>query len=170
MPTALRALLVCCTLLFCSMAGIASADAATPRPLGCALRETIPNLPARTLCEELGRALKRPVFMIDDARRSDSEAVEIMRDDVQWTLVLVRERTVHSWTRVSISDAQSHEADVFARVLRVLLRTSPKQPESCVRVVGKGDRSERNLDVIYPWAELKPCARRSVEVLDPWWK
>lgn len=141
------------------------------RPLACAI-ETPQGRPAPAqLCQQLGKALNRPVRRVQDARKDTrGDAVQIIRDDVQWTVVLLQNGSVRSWTRVSAADAQGQEATFFARALRVLLRTVPKPAETCVRVVPSQNRSARAPDLVYPWAELKPCVRRSIEVVDPWWK
>jgi len=142
-----------------------------PRSLACAVEAPLDKPAPAQVCQQLGKALSRTIHRVEDARKaSHGDAVQIIRDDVQWTVVLLQEGRIRSWTRVSAADAQGHEADYFARALRVLMRTDPKPAETCVRVVPSEDRSARAPDLVYPWAELKPCVRRSIEVVDPWWK
>jgi hypothetical protein len=106
---------------------------------------------------------------VPDARKeAKGDAVQIMHDDVQWTLVVLRNGAVRAWTRVSVSDARGREVTFFARALRSLLQTEPKTPNTCVRLEPKNTRSAA-FDLVYPWAELKPCEPRVVEVPDPWW-
>jgi hypothetical protein len=92
-----------------------------------------------------------------------------LRDDVRWTVVLLQNGSVRSWTRVSVADARGREASFFARAARGLLRAAPKPAETCVRLVPGSENSSRTTDLVYPWAELKPCVRRVVDVVDPWW-
>lgn len=158
-------------LLFSASLGIGALAAAqeAPRPLACAVEGTRELKPAK-LCEQLGQALKRPVKMIDDARKADrGESLQILRDDVRWTLILLQNGSVRSWTRVSVADARGHEASFFARAARSLLRAAPKPAETCVRLEPRTENSSRATDLVYPWAELKPCVRRVVDVVDPWW-
>jgi hypothetical protein len=139
------------------------------KPLACAVEGGRAVKPAK-LCEQLGQALGRPVKLIDDARKAgQGDSLQILRDDVRWTLVLLQNGIVRSWTRVSVADARGHEASFFARAARGLLRAAPKPAEACVRLEPGGENSTRTTDLVYPWAELKPCVRRVVDVVDPWW-
>jgi hypothetical protein len=141
----------------------------TAKPLRCAVESTMRGITPKTLCEQLGQALGRAMPLINDARKdAKGDSVQIMHDDVQWTLVLLRRGAVRSWTRVSASDARGHEVVYFARALRSLLTAEPKSPSACVRLEPKNPLSGA-FDLVYPWAELKPCERRVVEVPDPWW-
>jgi hypothetical protein len=145
------------------------AHAQASKPLGCAVESSMKGLTPKALCNQLGQAIKRPMPLIVDARKEvKGDAVQIMHDDVQWTLVLLRQGTVRSWTRVSVSDARGREVVFFARALRSLLQAEPKSPSACVRLEPKSTRSKA-FDLVYPWAELKPCEPRVVEVPDPWW-
>lgn len=138
-------------------------------PLRCAVENSIPQLPGKALCEQLGQALGRPMPWVADARKDkQGDALQIMRDDVQWTLVLLRKGAVRSWTRVSTEDARGRELAFFSRAVRSLLKTAPKGDAPCVRLDPK-QRSQRAPDLVYPWAELKPCVRQVVDVVDPWW-
>lgn len=142
--------------------------AQNPKALRCAVDSTIRGIKPKTLCDQLGQALGRATQLVADARKeSKGDSVQIMHDDVQWTLVLLRAGAVRSWTRVSVSDAQGHEVTFFARALRSLLQAEPKSPSTCVRLEPKNVRSGA-FDLVYPWEELKPCERRVVEVPDPW--
>jgi hypothetical protein len=150
--------------------GTARAQDAGAAPLRCAIEGTRgQQLPAKALCEQLGQALGRPTPWVEDARKDKrGEALQIVRDDVQWTLVLLRKGAVRAWTRVSIDDARGREAAFFSRAVRSLLKTAPKDNAPCVRLDPK-DRSARSPDLVYPWSELKPCVRQVVDVVDPWW-
>lgn len=143
------------------------AQAQGPKPLRCAVESSPRGLHPKTLCAQLGHALGRTTQLVADARKgSKSDAIQIMHDDVQWTLVLLRGGAVRSWTRVSSADARGREAEFFARAVRSLLKEEPKAPNTCVRLEPK---TARGFDLVYPWAELKPCEPRVVEVPDPWW-
>jgi hypothetical protein len=146
------------------------AAAAGPKALRCAVESSMRGVsPPKALCEQLGQALGRPMPLIPDARKeTKGDAVQIMHDDVQWTLVLLRKGAVRSWTRVSAADARGREVVFFARALRSLLQAEPKAPSPCVRLEPKNPLSGA-FDLVYPWEELKPCERRVVEVPDPWW-
>jgi hypothetical protein len=150
------------------LAALAVAQEA-PKPLACAVEGARELKPAK-LCEQLGQALGRPMKLIDDARKATrGESLQILRDDVRWTVVLLHNGSVRSWTRVSVADARGHEASFFARAARGLLRAAPKAAETCVRLEPSSENSSRSNDLVYPWAELKPCVRRVVDVVDPWW-
>lgn len=177
--SALRARLLA---LFCSRASTAAfavlalfmldpsaSFAQSAKPLRCAVDSSLRGTPPKALCDQLGQALGRPMPLIADARKETKlDAVQILSDDVQWTLVLLRRGTVRSWTRVSAADARGREVVFFARALRSLLQAEPKSPSACVRLEPKNPLSG-SFDLVYPWAELKPCERRIVEVPDPWW-
>jgi hypothetical protein len=138
--------------------------------LRCAVEGNTPKAEAKTLCEQLGQALGRHAQWVEDARHDKSgESLQIVRDDVQWTLVLLRKGAVRSWTRVSVADAKGQELSFFTRAVRSLLKASPKAGAACVRLDPK-QRSSRAPDLVYPWSELKPCVRQVVDVIDPWWK
>jgi hypothetical protein len=167
-PRALRLLLATAALAL--LVGSSSAALAQgPKPLRCAVDSTMRGIIPKALCEQLGQALGRSMPLIADARKeTKADSVQIMHDDVQWTLVLLRRGAVRSWTRVSAADARGHEVAFFARALRSLLSAEPKSPSTCVRLEPKSTRSAA-FDLVYPWAELKPCEPRVVEVPDPWW-
>jgi hypothetical protein len=161
-----------------SMLGLVLALATSPaygqapaaqKVLSCAVEGGRELKPAR-LCEQLGLALGRPVQLIDDARKAThGESIQIMRDDVRWTVVLLQDGAVRSWTRVSVVDARGREASFFARAARGLLRASPKPQDRCVRLEPGSENSSRATDLVYPWEELKPCVRKVADVIDPWW-
>jgi hypothetical protein len=164
---ALPTLLTFCTLILL-VPGEAGAQAKTT-PLRCAVDSTMRGITPKGLCEQIGQSLKRPTQLVPDARKeAKGDAVQIMHDDVQWTLVVLRNGAVRSWTRVSVSDARGREVMFFARALRSLLLAEPKTPNTCVRLEPKKTRSAA-FDLVYPWAELKPCEPRVIEVPDPWW-
>jgi hypothetical protein len=173
MPAMISRLAFVFTLLFvCLLAArtpaLASAQA-KQAPLRCALDSSMRGITAKGLCEQLGQALKRPTQLVPDARKkTKGDALQIVHDDVQWTLVVLRNGAVRAWTRVSVSDARGREVLFFTRALRSLLATEPKSPSACVRLEPKRTRSAA-FDLVYPWAELKPCKPRVVEVPDPWW-
>jgi hypothetical protein len=140
-----------------------------PKALRCAVESSMRGVSPKALCDQLGQALGRAMPLIPDARKeTKGDAVQIMHDDVQWTLVLLRKGAVRSWTRVSAADARGREVVFFARALRSLLQAEPKAPSACVRLEPKNPLSGA-FDLAYPWEELKPCERRVVEVPDPWW-
>ena len=147
--------------------GLALAQDA-PKPLACAV-EAGRELKAAKICEQLGQALGRPVQLVADARKAGpGDSLQILRDDVRWTVVLLQNGAVRSWTRVSIADARGREASYFARAARGLLRAAPKAAEKCVRLDPGGENSSRTNDLVYPWEELKPCVRRVIDVVNPW--
>ena len=151
--------------------GAAQAVAQTPaeKPLLCAVDGSRELKPAR-LCEQLGQALGRPMELIDDARKAGrGESLQILRDDVRWTLILLQDGVVRSWTRISVVDARGREVNFFARAARGLLRASPKPKEKCVRLEPRSEKSARSMDLVYPWEELRACVRKVAEVVDPWW-
>lgn len=160
------------TLLFSALlcvTHVQAEDAGSGPPLRCAVERSTPQLPSRVLCEQLGHALGRTTQWVDDARRDKrGEALQIVHDDVQWTLVLLRNGAVRSWTRVSAADAKGREVAFFSRAVRGLLKAAPKGDALCVRLDPK-QRSERAPDLVYPWAALKPCVRQVADVVDPWW-
>jgi hypothetical protein len=167
MPSFLRASRLVVLLLL--LANPSASFAQSGKTLRCAVDSTMRGLAPKALCEQLGQALGRPMPLIADARKeTKADSVQIMHDDVQWTLVLLRRGAVRSWTRVSAADARGHEVSFFARALRSLLQAEPKTPNTCVRLEPKSTRSAA-FDLVYPWAELKPCEPRVVEVPDPWW-
>lgn len=137
--------------------------------LRCAVEGSPSSLRGKSLCEQVAHAVGRSMQWVDDARRhKGGETVQILRDDVQWTVILLRNGVVRSWTRVSADDARGRESTFLARALRSLLKAAPKPTEPCLRLEPK-DRSARAPDLVYPWAELKPCVRQVVDVVDPWW-
>jgi hypothetical protein len=147
----------------------AAGEAPARAPLACAVEASRYMKPAQ-LCGKLGQLLGRQVRLVADARKAGSgEALQILRDDVRWTLVLLKDGAVRAFTRVSVTDARGREATFFARAARSLLQTSPKPSEQCVRLDPSSENSARVTDLVYPWAELKPCVRRVVDVIDPWW-
>jgi hypothetical protein len=149
--------------------GPAAGAQESAKALACAVEGARELKPAK-VCEQLGQALGRPVKLIDDARKAtQGDSLQILRDDVRWTVVLLQNGSVRSWTRVSVADARGREASYFARAARGLLRAAPKPAETCVRLVPGSENSSRSSDLVYPWAELKPCVRRVVDVVDPWW-
>jgi hypothetical protein len=157
------------TLALVGLALPVAAQDAGVSPLRCAVEGATAQLPSKALCDQLGKALGRPVQLVDDARKDKrGEALQIVRDDVQWAVVLLRKGAVRSWTRVSVDDARGREVQFFSRAVRSLLKTAPKGDAPCVRLDPK-QRSERAPDLVYPWADLKPCVRQVVDVVDPWW-
>ena len=146
---------------------VADAQAQAAKPLRCAVELSPRGLSPKTICAQLGKAIGRTTQLVADARKGNkSDALQIMHDDVQWTLVLLRDGAVRSWTRVSSADARGREVEFFARAVRSLLKEEPKTPNTCIRLEPK---TTRGFDLVYPWAELKPCEPRVIEVPDPWW-
>jgi hypothetical protein len=145
----------------------AEAQAQPAKALRCAVELSPRGLSPKTICAQLGQAIGRSTQLVADARKGKkSDALQIIHDDVQWTLVLLRDGTVRAWTRVSAADARGHEVEFFARAVRSLLKEEPKTPNTCIRLEPK---TPRGFDLVYPWAELKPCEPRVIEVPDPWW-
>jgi hypothetical protein len=145
------------------------AQAQATKALRCAVELSPRGLSPKALCAQLGQAIGRATQLVSDARKGGkSDAIQIIHDDVQWTLVLLRAGAVRSWTRVSSADARGREVEFFARALRSLLKEEPRTPNTCVRLEPKRTRSAA-FDLVYPWAELKPCEPRVIEVPDPWW-
>jgi hypothetical protein len=168
-PRVVRLLLGLALLGLALLPGAAHVQAQAAKPLRCAVELSPRGLNPKALCAQLGQAIGRATQLVADARKgSKSDAIQIIHDDVQWTLVLLRAGAVRSWTRVSSADARGREVQFFARALRSLLKEEPKTPNTCVRLEPKSTRSAA-FDLVYPWAELKPCEPRVIEVPDPWW-
>ncbi len=144
--------------------------AAAAEPLACGVEGTSRPVQASEVCRALGRALGRPIAIVDDARKvARGDALQVIQEDVEWIVVWLVDSHVRSWTRVSKIEAAPDQLRFLARAARALAELSPPPPKrACVRV-DPDSRSARSPDLIYPWAELRPCRRRLVEVVDPWW-
>lgn len=121
------------------------------------------------LCGAIGRELKRTITMVDDARGAQGEAVQIIRGDVQWTVIWLVAGHVRAWTRVSQTEAAKDQVRFVVNATKALVKAGATATHECVRLDPNGGRQMRSSDLTYPWAELKPCQRKVVEVVDPWW-
>lgn len=126
------------------------------------------------LCSALGRELKRTVTLVDDARGAPGDALQIIRGDVQWTVIWLADGHVRAWTRVSQTEASNDQVRFVVNATRALVKagaamTKTALANDCVRLDPNGDHPMRSSDLTYPWAELKPCHRKVIEVVDPWW-
>jgi hypothetical protein len=137
--------------------------------LACAVEASKRVLRAASFCDALGRALGRPVTATDDARsvkRGDS--VQVLRSDVQWIVIWLVDGRVRAWTRVSLIEPLAQQLSILVRAATALPRGLAEAPE-CVRLDPNAGYKVRSADLTYPWAELRPCKRKLVEVADPWW-
>ncbi|MET0284342.1 MAG: hypothetical protein ABW352_07725 [Polyangiales bacterium] len=146
-----------------------SAQAAAPS-LPCAVEGLSRGVKPSAICQALATQLARSVVLVGDAREADKgDAVQIITGDVAWTVIWLLDGRVRTWTRVSKVDPIDQQVKLLARAARELARqakTLEREESTCLRV----DTSKaRNLDLAYPWAELSPCKRKLVEVVDPWW-
>lgn len=147
--------------------GTASAQKAK---LACAVEASKRVLSRDAFCEALGRALGRPVVPIDDAREAkQGESVQVLQSDVQWIVIWLVQGHVRAWTRVSQIEAADQQVATLVRAASALPRSLP-EPPACVRLDPNGGYRVRSADLTYPWAELKPCKRKAIEVTDPWWQ
>ena len=89
--------------------------------------------------------------------------------DVQWTVIWLNEGHVRAWTRVSVTEAADEQVRFVVRATQALAKASAAPEKVCVRLDPNGGRKMRSDDLTYPWAELKPCRQKRVEVPDPWW-
>jgi len=148
----------------------AHAQAGASTTLACAVEGTPRGLRAADLCKALGRELGRPTALIDDARATKrGDALQIIAGDVQILVVWLSAGHVRAWTRVSKIEAAADQLRFLVRAARELAKAAPAQERECVQLDPNGGRKMRSPDLSYPWAELKPCQRRPVEVVDPWW-
>lgn len=157
-------------LLLGSPAGV-MAEAAARRPLSCAVEGSARPLRASELCRVLQRELKRPLSPVHDARSvKRGDALQLIHDDVQWTVIWLSDGRIKAWTRVSKVEAADDQVRFLARAVRALAKAAPQTAEArCIRLDPNGGHKMRSPDLSYPWAELAPCARQVVEVVDPWW-
>lgn len=125
---------------------------------------------AADFCRALGRELSRVTSVVDDARAAKhGDAVQVVPGDVQWTVVWLSDGRIRTWTRVSKIDAAVDQLRHLVRAASELARLAPAAARDCLHVDPNGGRKMRSPDLTYPWAELKPCRRKQVEVIDPWW-
>jgi hypothetical protein len=149
---------------------VARAEAQAASALTCAVEGLTPGLRPADLCRAVGRELKRSMVWVDDARASKTgAAVQIIQGDVQWIVAFLVDGRVRAWTRVSKIEAASDQLRFLVNAARELAKVAPAIDKECVQVDPNGGRKMRSSDLTYPWAELKPCRRHSLEVVDPWW-
>jgi hypothetical protein len=149
---------------------LADAPAGAAASLACAVDGTPRGLRSSELCKAVGRELTRPTQLVDDARViKQGDALQIVADDVQFVLVWLAEGRVRAWTRVSKIEAANDQLRYLLRATRELAKVAPAVERECVQLDPNAGRKMRSTDLTYPWAELKPCQRRLVEVVDPWW-
>jgi hypothetical protein len=149
--------------------GGGGAAQAPARPFSCAVEGGTRGARSAHLCGALARELKRTVTIVDDARSVTGEAVQIIRGDVLWTVIWLLDGKVRAWTRVSLTEAADDQVRFVVRATEALAKASVAPEPECVRLDPNGGRKMRSSDLTYPWAELKPCKRKLVEVVDPWW-
>ena len=154
--------------LLASLPMAASARAQHPA-FACSVEASKRVLRAADFCEALGRRLGRPVTPIDDARDAKhGDSVQVLHSDVQWIVIWLVDGHVRAWTRVSQIETAKQQLSMLVRAAIALPRNIP-EPHACVRLDPYGGYKMRSSDLTYPWAELKPCKQRQVEVTDPWW-
>jgi len=145
-------------------------QAAAAPALSCAVEGLTRRLKPADLCRAIGRELKRPATLVEDARATKSgAALQIIQGDVQWIVAFLVEGRVRAWTRVSNIEAAADQQRFLVNAARELAKLARTNVTECVQVDPNGGRKMRSSDLTYPWAELKPCRRHSIEVLDPWW-
>jgi hypothetical protein len=138
--------------------------------LACAVEGTPRGLRTADLCKAVGRELSRPTLLVDDARLvKRGDALQVIAGDVQFLLVWLADGRVRAWTRVSKIEAATDQLRFLLRATRELAKVAPAVERECVQLDPNAGRKMRSPDLTYPWAELKPCQRRQVEVVDPWW-
>lgn len=162
-------------LLACSMLSLPCSISAQPppstarKPLACAV-EGSRGLRSDDVCRALGRELARTIVVVDDGRAvKTGDSIQVMHDDVQWSVVWLVSGHVRAWTRVSRTEAADDQLRFLVRAARALMKQAASPSTECVRLDPNGGRAMRAPELSYPWTELKPCARRLVEVPDPWW-
>ncbi|MDB4989060.1 MAG: hypothetical protein JWN04_4238 [Myxococcaceae bacterium] len=121
------------------------------------------------LCAALGQALKRSITLVDDARGATGDAVQVIRGDVQWTVIWLASGKVRAWTRVSQTEAADEQLRFVVHATEALAKAHLTAEHKCVRLDPNGGRKMRARELSYPWAELKPCKHKAIEVVDPWW-
>ncbi|MDB4976656.1 MAG: hypothetical protein JWN48_4997 [Myxococcaceae bacterium] len=146
-----------------------AAQAPTRAGLTCGVEGATRGVRRADLCTALGQALKRTVTQVEDARDSSGDAVQIIGGDVQWIVIWLSTGRVRAWTRVSQTEAADDQLRFVVRATEALIKASSPAQQDCVRLDPNGGRKMRSTDLTYPWAELRPCKRRQVEVVDPWW-
>jgi hypothetical protein len=158
-------------LLLALFAGRASA--AAPTPLPCAVEGVSRGVRASALCQALGTQLGRQVKMVADAREAhEGEAVQLISGDVVWTVIWLVDGRVRTWTRVSKAEPTEEQVELLTLAARELSKQAKpieRDGAACLRIDPNGGHKLRSSDLSYPWAELSPCKRKLVEVLDPWW-
>lgn len=147
--------------------------ASTSRPLHCAVEGSTRPLRAADICQALERRLGRSLSSVSDARDvRHGDAVQLIHDDVQWVVIWLSDGRIRAWTRVSKVEASDNQLRFLVRATQELAksaRASTTSEPRCVRLDPNAGHKMRSSDLSYPWAELKPCERRLVEVVDPWW-
>lgn len=154
------------------MAWAAASARAAPPDLTCAVEGMSRGVKGSELCQALAARLGRRTVLVTDAREAKhGEAVQIISGDVAWTVVWLIDGHVRTWTRVSKIEPIDAQIKLLARAARELSLQAKglgRAENSCLRLDPEG-ASKRSLDIAYPWAELSPCKRKVVEVVDPWW-
>jgi hypothetical protein len=165
-----RCLSAWCALVFISLFVTAQTHA-DARALSCAVEGSARPMRAAELCKALQVELKRPLAAVADAREvKRGDALQLIHDDVQWTVIWMSSGRIKAWTRVSKVEAEEGQVRFLARAIRALAKAAPQAAEStCVRLDPNGGHKMRSPELSYPWAELAPCTRQVVEVVDPWW-
>lgn len=164
----------CCGLwlvTFFALLLLAPRGLADARALSCAVEGSARPMRAAELCKALQSELKRPLAAVQDARDvKRGDALQLIHDDVQWTVIWLSAGRIKAWTRVSKVEAEDDQVRFLARAIRALAKAAPQTAEaSCVRLDPNGGHKMRSPELSYPWAELAPCTRQVVEVVDPWW-
>jgi hypothetical protein len=141
--------------------------------LTCAVEGMSRGVKAKELCQALAEQLGREVVLAGDAREAKrGEAVEIIPGDVAWTVVWLVDGRVRTWTRVSKIEPTGEQVQLVARAARELAKQArglERAESTCLRLDSNAGYKARSSDISYPWAELSPCKRKLVEVVDPWW-
>lgn len=140
------------------------------RALPCAVEGSARPLRAAELCSALQRELGRPMQPVDDARTvQKGDALQLIHDDVQWSVIWMIDGRIRVWTRVSKADVAEDQVRFLARATRALAKAARTKEPNCLRLDPNAGHKMRSPDLTYPWAALAPCKRKYVEVVDPWW-
>jgi hypothetical protein len=147
-----------------------SARAEAPAAVACAVLGTGDRESSQSLCQALGRELGKAMIWVEDGRSAKKgEALHIIKEDVVWTVIWLRNGQTRAFTRVSAVDATGREALMLGRAAKVLSREAVEPRKECVRVEPNGGRRMRNPELAYPWVNLKQCRVHTIDVIDPWW-
>ena len=138
-------------------------------PVACAVEATDRQLSAPGLCDALAKVIGRPVVRVEDARATHGESVQVIHSDVQWIVIWLVDGHVRAWTRVSKIEAARRQLHMLVSAAKALAKRLPTAKAACIRLEPNAGHKVRSAELTYPWATLRPCRQRMIEVVDPWW-